>query len=160
MTANDLIQFLQCIFWICIWGNVNSSNKNTGEFSQIVWLTSWHLNLGSLSINFDYIWVLCSFYLSSTIAWSGMLWWGQVSVKMWAQQSLIPTSLSLISCILFSCDWTLARSWLGSGIALGSVWVSLTLIPALFPLFLGWSHCQWWRMPLLFHLTLMSVFWS
>ncbi len=38
---HDMLIFLWCIFWICIWGNINSSNKNTGEFSgQIVWLTS------------------------------------------------------------------------------------------------------------------------
>ncbi len=53
---------------------------------------------------------------------------------------------SLISSILFSCDRTLVRSTLGSGVALGPNWVSLTLIPALFPLFLRRSHCLQWRL--------------
>ncbi len=55
-------------------------------------------------------------------------------------------SLSLISSyfVLFSCNQTLARSRLCSGVALGPSWVSLALIPTLFPLFLVWLHHMWW----------------
>lgn len=61
-------------------------------------------------------------------------------VKVLTQQFLIShcsVSTSLISCFLFSWAWILARSRLGTSIALGPNWDSLALIPALFPVSWG-----------------------
>lgn len=75
------------------------------------------------------------FYLSSETAWSEMLWWRHVSVKMWwrlvsirmwgAQQFLIShcfASQSSILSIPFPCDHALARS------SLKTSWISMAFI--------------------------------
>ncbi len=123
-----LLAVLFVIIICCLWFVFDSSPAFVFFFTIDVNTSSPRLTGGLCFVSVKHgLPVKCN-----SLIWDVMMM--MISVKMWAQQSLISccwVSLSPISSILFSCNRTLARSRLGSGIALGPSWVSLALIPVL-----------------------------
>lgn len=97
VAADDIIQFLQCSFWV----------PRIIYVDRVLFLSS---DNSPVSCGLNQV------HPSSTTAWSGMFGVDHVSVNMCTLQSLISrywVSLSRTSSTSFSCDRTLARQRLG-----------------------------------------------